>query len=243
MKRVILVVCMLFAISPFASAQKYFVKAKVSSSTDSVSYALGYYLAQNLIKQGLTEYDATLIGKGFADAKDNASPSIPASEIQDVLENHFAQIEEAKKNAQLQKEKEFLEKNAKEEGVITLESGLQYKVIKEGTGKTPSDTDMVKIHYEGKLLDGSVFDSSFDNEEPAELSMEYLTPGLIEGLKLMKEGAEYIFYVPSELGYGEYSQGDVLPAYSTLIFDIELISTEPRPAQDETELDSPDFRF
>ena len=124
--------------------------------------------------------------------------------------------------------KEFFSKNAKEPGVVTLENGLQYKVIKSGkeNGLTPTEADAVKIYYEGKLIDGTVFDSSFDSEEPTTLTLDYIIPGLAQGLKMMKEGAEYIFYIPQELAYGEYEPSETIPAYSAMIFDVELVSVE-----------------
>ncbi|MBQ3655898.1 MAG: FKBP-type peptidyl-prolyl cis-trans isomerase [Bacteroidales bacterium] len=216
----------------FAQAQKYFDKAKISSSNDSLSYALGYMLSQNIVKEGITDFDATLIGKAFNDSKKNNSPLLSLDECKDVLQNFFQKKDDELKSSQLAKEKAFLEANAKKEGVKVTETGLQYKVVKEGSGKMPNDSSEVKIHYEGKLLDGTVFDTSYDSEEPTTLNMNFLIPGMVEGLKLMKEGSQYVFYIPQDLGYGEYSPGETLPAYSTLIFEIELISVE-EPSKEE----------
>ena len=132
------------------------------------------------------------------------------------------------KEEQLKKGKEFFDKNAKEPGVVTLDNGLQYKIIKQGkeNGLMPTDSDAVHIYYEGKLIDGTVFDTSFDSEEPTELTLDYIIPGLAQGLKMMKEGAEYIFYIPQDLAYGEYAPSEEIPAYSPMIFDVELISVE-----------------
>ena len=216
----------------FAQAQKYFDKAKISSSNDSLSYALGYMLSQNIVKEGITDFDATLIGKAFNDSKKNNSPLLSLDECKDVLQNFFQKKDDELKSSQLAKEKAFLEANAKKEGVKVTETGLQYKVVKEGSGKMPNDSSEVKIHYEGKLLDGNFFDTSYDSEEPTTLNMNFLIPGMVEGLKLMKEGSQYVFYIPQDLGYGEYSPGETLPAYSTLIFEIELISVE-EPSKEE----------
>ena len=234
MKRVFLSAALILSLGCQTFAQKYFDKAKVSSSKDSLSYALGYMLSQNLINEGITDFDATLIGRAFKDSKENGSPLMSIEECKEVLRVYFEKRDAELKESQLAKEKEFLTANAKKEGVKTTESGLQYKVLKEGreNGKTPGDNDNVKIHYEGRLIDGTVFDTSYDNEEPAELGMEYIIPGMQEALKLMKEGAEYTFYIPQNLGYGEYSPGESLPAYSTLIFDIELVSVEPPKAEE-----------
>lgn len=233
MKRIVLTICMFLAVCQMVSAQKHFDKVKISNSNDSLSYALGYILANSIIKEGISDYDPTIIGRAFLDAKQNKSPLLNKEEAQNFLQDYFSAQEEEVKNKQLAKEKEFMDKNAKEPGVVTLESGLQYKIIKQGEGKMPTDTDEVKIHYEGKLIDGSVFDSSYDNEEPTAIAMSYLIPGMVEGLKLMKEGSEYVFYIPAELGYGSYDGGETLPPYSTLIFDVELVSVDPMPAEDE----------
>lgn len=219
----------------FASAQKYFDKAKVSTSNDSLSYALGYMLAQNIIKEGISDFDPTVIGKAFNDSKKNDTPAMNLEECQTVLQAYFNKAENELKEKQLAKEKTFMEENAKKEGVKVTESGLQYKILKEGTGRMPTDSDAVKIHYEGRLIDGTVFDTSYDNEEPATLSMDYLIPGMTEGLKLMKEGSQYVFYIPQELGYGNYSPGESLPAYSTLIFEIELLSVEEPSKEEDNE--------
>jgi len=240
MKRVFLSAALILALGTQTFAQKYFDKAKVKTTNDSLSYSLGYMLSQNLIGEGVTDYDPVLIGKAFKDSKENGSPLMTIEECKEVLRVFFEKKETELKESQLAKEKEFLEANAKKEGVKVTESGLQYKVLKEGreNGKTPGDSDNVKIHYEGRLIDGSVFDTSYDSEEPAELGMEYIIPGMQEALKLMKEGAEYTFYIPQNLGYGEYSPGESLPAYSTLIFDIQLVSVEPQPEDEDEDSDS-----
>ena len=237
MKKIFILVLIVLT-GNFAEAQKYFDKAKISSSNDSLSYALGYMLSQNLLKEGITDFDATIIGRAFNDSKKNNSPLLSLDECKDILQTFFQKQEDDLKNSQLAKEKDFLENNAKKDGVKVTESGLQYKVKTEGTGKTPNDSSVVRIHYEGRLIDGTVFDSSYDSEEPAEISMDYIIPGMQEALKMMKEGSEYTFYIPQELGYGEYSPDENLPAYSTLIFDIELVSVEPPQKQNAEKEDT-----
>jgi len=224
----------LFALNVYpVLAQKHFNKVKITSETDSISYALGYMLAQNMVKEGLTDYDATIVGRAFNDSKVNNSPLLSLEECKNVLQDFFNKKEQELKESQMEKEREFFAANAKKEGVKTTESGLQYKVLDYGdkNGKTPSDDDDIRIHYEGRLIDGTVFDTSYDNEEPIKLSMNYLIPGMTEGLKLMREGAKYILYIPQELGYGDYSPSEAMPAFSTLIFEIELVSVEP-PSKD-----------
>jgi len=116
----------------------------------------------------------------------------------------------------------FLAENAKKEGVITTASGLQYEVIKKGNGPLPKDTDKVKVHYHGTLVDGTVFDSSVDRGQPAEFGVTQVIKGWVEGLQLMPVGSKYKFYIPQELAYGSQSQGQIKP-FSTLIFEVELL--------------------
>ncbi len=225
MKKIIYTLAILLTAAT-ASAQKYFDKIKVSSSQDSICYSIGFVLAQNISKENLP-INADLIGKAFKDVANNTS-AIDKETASTILENFFAEREAKQKEEQLKKGKEFFEKNAKEPGVVTLDNGLQYKIIKQGkeNGLMPTDSDAVHIYYEGKLIDGTVFDTSFDSEEPTELTLDYIIPGLAQGLKMMKEGAEYIFYIPQDLAYGEYAPSEEIPAYSPMIFDVELISVE-----------------
>ena len=226
MKRILYIVILIVASASVTQAQKYFDKIKISSSKDSLCYSMGYVLAQNIAKENLP-INPDLIGKAFKDVANN-NPAFDSETASRIIEEFFSAREEEKKDEQLKMEKEFFAKNAKENGVISLESGLQYKIIKQGkeNGLTPTDEDGVNIYYEGKLIDGTVFDSSFDSEEPTKLTLDYIIPGLAEGLKLMKEGAEYIFYIPQDLAYGEYSPSEEIPAYSPMIFDVELVSVE-----------------
>ena len=144
-------------------------------------------------------------------------------EAQELLNNYFQEKEKAQAQQAIADGKVFLEANAKKEGVITTKSGLQYEVLREGTGKNPKATDTVRCHYEGRLLDGSVFDSSYKRGEPADFGLNQVITGWTEGVQLMKEGAKYRFYIPYLLGYGERGAGASIPPYSTLIFDVELI--------------------
>ena len=121
---------------------------------------------------------------------------------------------------------DYLAENAKKDGVITLPSGLQYQVLKEGNGRKPKATDTVKCHYEGMLVDGTMFDSSIQRGEPAEFPLNGVIAGWTEGLQLMQEGAKYRFFIPYTLGYGERGAGQSIPPFAALIFDVELIEVK-----------------
>ncbi|MBR6176951.1 MAG: FKBP-type peptidyl-prolyl cis-trans isomerase [Bacteroidales bacterium] len=229
---------LLLIVAGTAPAQKYFDKIKVSSSQDSLCYSIGYVLAQNILRENLP-INADIIGKAFKDAA-NGSSAFDQETAANIIEAYYTAKSEKEKQEQLKIAKEFFSKNAKESGVVTLDNGLQYKVIKSGkeNGLTPTEADAVKIYYEGKLIDGTVFDSSFDSEEPTTLTLDYIIPGLAQGLKMMKEGAEYIFYIPQDLAYGEYEPSEEIPAYSAMIFDVELVSVEVGANQNKDADDS-----
>lgn len=146
-----------------------------------------------------------------------------ARDAQMMLNQYFQEQEaqQAKKN--IAEGKAYLEANGKRDGVTTTKSGLQYEVLTEGTGKSPKATDKVRCHYEGRLTDGTVFDSSYQRGEPADFGLNQVIAGWTEGVQLMKEGAKYRFHIPYLLGYGERGAGASIPPYATLVFDVELI--------------------
>lgn len=232
MKRIIIIVAMILGISNIAAAQKYYNKVKLTTTEDTVSYCVGVMMAQNFAEQGFGSFKADALGKAFSDIANNKTLAIPQEAMTDIVRSYFEKIEAAEKEKALAAERKFLAENAKDPDVKVTESGLQYRVVKEGNGKRPADTSGVRVHYEGKLADGTVFDSSFDSEKPVEFNVDGLIPGMTEGLKLMSEGAEYILYIPSELGYGEYSPADIIPAHSTLVFDVELVQIIDRIKDD-----------
>ncbi len=218
----------LMAIANMCLAQKYFDKQKLATTNDSLSYAIGLVMAESLGQQGFNDLNATALGKAFAEVQQNSPTAMTNEQAEEFIHNYFAKITAEKNEKAKAAEKLFLENNLKEPGVKVTESGLQYIVIKEGTGKRPTIDNSVKIHYEGKLTDGTLFDSDFDNEEPTQFNLDNLITGMSEGIMLMNEGAEYIFYIPSDLGYGDYSPAEVIPAYSTLVFNVVLISVEDK---------------
>lgn len=244
MKRLIFTLAMLIGICAMANAQKHFDKIKISSSRDSLSYAIGMVLCQNLAEQDISDIDPTIVGKAFRDILANKTPSFANDDAERLIEEYFAKVNAERAEKAMKAEKEFFENNAKEPGVKTTESGIQYIVVKEGNGKKPTLENSVKIHYEGKLTNGDIFDSDLDSDEPTQFNLDNLIQGMAEGIMMMSEGSEYILYIPSELGYGSYSPAEVIPPYSTLVFDVELISVEDKIVEEDNyqiNLDDMDF--
>ena len=197
---------------------------------DKVSYALGLGIGQQLAQMGASELNIDDFAQAIKDVISGSELKVQHREAQQIVQEYF-QKQEQKMNAQraeagkAHKEagEKYLAENAKKDGVITLPSGLQYQVLKEGNGKKPTAKDTVKCHYEGFLIDGTVFDSSVQRGEPATFALQQVIAGWTEGVQLMKEGAKYRFFIPYRLAYGEGGAGAAIPPYATLIFDVELI--------------------
>ena len=197
---------------------------------DKVSYALGLGIGQQLSQMGAHDLNIDDFAQAIKDVIAGKELKIQHRDAQQIVQEYF-QKQEEKMNAQraeagkAHKEagEKYLAENAKKDGVITLPSGLQYQVLKEGNGKKPTAKDTVKCHYEGFLIDGTVFDSSVQRGEPATFGLQQVIAGWTEGLQLMKEGAKYRFFIPYRLGYGEGGAGAAIPPFATLIFDVELI--------------------
>lgn len=198
------------------------------SKMDSVSYNLGILIAQNLKRQGLGEVNPTQLAKGVADAL--AGVSVDLAKCNESVSEYLQamQAQKAKENAKkfegnIAEGKKFLDENKKRPGVVTTASGLQYEVLKPGTGAKPKATDKVTVHYHGTLLDGSIFDSSVNRGQPATFGVTQVIQGWVEGLQLMPLGAKYKFFIPYELGYGDQGAGEDIGPYSTLVFEVELL--------------------
>ena len=197
---------------------------------DKVSYALGIGIGHQLANMGGQELNIDDFAQAVKDVLGGKELKIKSSEAQMIVQEFFAaqeqkinkQREEAGKMAKEAGEK-YLAENAKKDGVVVLPSGLQYLVLKEGNGKKPSAKDSVKCHYEGFLIDGTVFDSSVQRGEPAVFGLQQVIAGWTEGLQLMQEGAKYRFFIPYRLAYGEGGAGGSIPPYAALIFDVELV--------------------
>lgn len=197
---------------------------------DKVSYALGLGIGQQLSDMGAQSLNIDDFSQAIKDVIAGAKPKIDNQEAQTLVQNFFQEQEKKQRAAAEEKGKvakeageTYLAENAKKEGVMTLPSGLQYVVLKEGNGKKPKATDQVTCHYEGMLHDGTLFDSSIQRGEPATFALNQVIAGWTEGLQLMQEGAKYRFFIPYHLGYGERGAGNAIPPFSALVFDVELI--------------------
>lgn len=197
---------------------------------DKVSYALGLGIGRQLSQMGADNLDIDDFAKAIKDILAGKKPEIDDAEAQTLVKDFFEKQEAKQRAAAAEKFKEtkekgeaYLAENARKEGVVTLPSGLQYQVIKEGNGRRPKATDNVKCHYEGMLVDGTLFDSSIQRGEPATFPLNGVIKGWTEGLQLMQEGAKYRFFIPYHLGYGENGAGTSIPPFAALVFDVELI--------------------
>lgn len=190
---------------------------------DKISYALGLGIGQQLKSMNIENFNVQDFTQSICDVLTGAEPAISHREAQTLLNEYFDRQARKQAEGAIAEGKVFLEANAKKEGVTVTKSGLQYQVLREGTGRSPKATDKVRCHYEGTLIDGTVFDSSYRRGEPADFPLNGVIPGWTEGVQLMKEGAKYRFFIPYLLGYGERGAGSSIPPYSTLIFDVELV--------------------
>jgi FKBP-type peptidyl-prolyl cis-trans isomerase FklB len=190
---------------------------------DKFSYAIGLGIGQNLLSMGAQSINVDDFAQAIGDVLNRRPTAISHTEAREIVNKFFTELEEKMNAENIEKCKNFLAENAKREGVTTLASGLQYEVIKEGNGKKPSATDKVKCHYEGTLIDGTLFDSSIKRGEPTVFGLNQVIKGWTEALQLMTEGSKWRLYLPSELAYGAQGAGEAIPPHSALIFDVELI--------------------
>ena len=188
-----------------------------------ISYALGLGIGQQLKSMNIEDFSIEDFAKSISDVMSGKETAISSRDAQALLNEYFQKKEKEQAQTAIAEGKVYLEQNAKRDGVTQTKSGLQYEVLTEGTGKSPKATDTVRCHYEGRLLDGTVFDSSYKRGEPADFGLNQVIPGWTEGVQLMKEGAKFRFHIPYLLAYGERGAGAQIPPYSTLIFDVELI--------------------
>jgi len=200
-----------------------YLKMKYTEEIDKVSYCLGISIASNLISSGVKSVNVEAFEEGMSLVFDGKMPELSPEEINSTLQAYFGKLQAEKGNSAKETGEKFLEENKTKEGVITLESGLQYKVITEGKGQIPEASHTVKCHYEGRLINGNVFDSSYKRNEPAEFPVQGVIKGWVEALQLMPVGSKWQLYVPSELAYGANGAGQSIGPNETLIFDVELL--------------------
>ena len=189
---------------------------------DKLSYSLGLGIGRQLAQMGAKDINVDDFAQSIKDALAGKTPAVSDQEAQQIVNKFF--VEQAQRQAAAAKAEgeNFLAENAKKEGVVTLPSGLQYQVLREGNGKKPTATDVVECDYEGTLINGQVFDSSYRRGERATFGLNQVIAGWTEGLQLMQEGANYRFFIPYNLAYGERGAGQAIPPYAALIFDVEL---------------------
>lgn len=190
---------------------------------DKLSYAWGLAMGQQLRGMGVKDLNVEDYAAAVKAVFEGTESAIPFEEAQTLINEYLQNLEEEMTKAAREAGEKFLEENKKNEGVKVAASGLQYVVEKEGEGAQPTATDEVTVHYTGKLLNGQVFDSSVQRGEPATFPLNRVIPGWTEGVQLMKEGAKYTFFIPSDLAYGPQGIPNAIPPHSTLIFEVELI--------------------
>jgi len=210
---------------------------ELTDRKDKESYSLGYQFGRNLKFQGV-DIDIDVYTSGIRDALNGKEPRMTPEEIRATISGLQQRVNVARQEAlkaqaekNLSEGKDFLAQNGKNEGVNTLSSGLQYKVLTEGSGKTPQKTDSVTVHYRGTLIDGTEFDSSISRDRPQTFRVDGVIAGWTEALQLMKAGAKWQLFIPPELAYGERGMPPRIPPNSTLIFEVELIAVEQSAAE------------
>tara|TARA_Y100000589_G_scaffold330773_1_gene381526 strand:+ start:855 stop:1559 length:705 start_codon:yes stop_codon:yes gene_type:complete len=217
MKKIILSLILILGITN-TNAQNF------NTEMEKVSYSLGVNVAKSVKNQGLTSIDSDAIAQAFTDVFEGNDLKISEQESNVILQDFFGKLAKKAQSANVEAGQKFLSENAKRNGVVTTNTGLQYEVLVEGTGDSPKENDKVTVHYHGTLIDGTVFDSSVDRGKPATFPVNGVIPGWVEALQLMNQGAKYKLFIPSELAYGERGAGGSIGPNATLIFEVELIS-------------------
>jgi FKBP-type peptidyl-prolyl cis-trans isomerase FklB len=222
--RMIVALGILFLASQVNAQEKPVLK----SQKEKVSYIIGTDIGGNLKRQSV-DVDPNILARGIQDALSGAKPLLSKEEIQETM----VAFQKEMADKQKQRGEAFLSENKKKEGVKTLPSGLQYKVVKAGTGKKPKVNDTVTVNYRGTLIDGTEFDSSFRRGQPATFQVSGVIPGWTEAMQLMAEGAKWQLFIPPNLAYGERGAGGLIGPNATLIFEVELISVQENKQKQE----------
>jgi FKBP-type peptidyl-prolyl cis-trans isomerase len=224
MKKFIL--CLVACGSMLSSCEQSKVSnVKMKDQRDSLSYTIGLSIGSSFTQSDLTDLNYDLLIKGMKDQKDSTG-AMELQEAEAYIQEVMMKKQEAKASVDKEAGVKFLAENKTKPGVMSTASGLQYQVMTEGTGKKPMATDQVTVHYHGTTIDGTVFDSSVDRGEPASFGLNQVIPGWTEGVQLMNVGSKYKFFIPQELAYGEQSPSPVIKPFSTLVFEVELISID-----------------
>lgn len=197
---------------------------KYTTEIDKVSYSLGLSIASNLISSGVKTIQIEAFMDAISTAFEGKMPEITPNEANQILQNFFENLQNEQGKAAKEAGEKFLAENKTKEGVVTLPSGLQYKILQEGNGEKPKASDSVKCHYEGRLINGQIFDSSIRRGEPAVFPVSGVIAGWVEALQLMTVGSKWQLYIPSELAYGKHGAGQSIGPNETLIFDVELLA-------------------
>ncbi|HEY8330122.1 MAG TPA: FKBP-type peptidyl-prolyl cis-trans isomerase [Pseudomonas sp.] len=205
---------------------------ELKTPAEKASYGIGLNMGRSLTQEGMNDLDSKAVALGIEDAMAKKEQRLTDEQLMEAF--GFLQKRAEERMAALGDEnakagKKFLEENGKREGVVTTASGLQYEVLKKADGAQPKADDVVSVHYEGKLVDGTVFDSSIKRGAPIDLPVGGVIPGWVEGLQLMHVGEKYKLYIPSELAYGAQSPSPMIPANSVLVFELELLSIQKKP--------------
>ncbi len=203
-------------------------KVDLKTETDSLSYAIGINMGFNLKNNKIDDINIIAIANGMQDVKEDKKDLMTPEKSMELIQKFLTKQKDAEGKKNLEDGKKFMEENAKNEGVISDPQGFQYKVIQEGTGANPIETDVVKVHYKGSFIDGKEFDSSYKNNQPAEFPLNGVIRGWTLGLQKMKVGGKMMLYLPSELAYGP---GGPLGPNQTLIFEVELLEIVKQEAK------------
>ena len=221
-----------------AGCDKQASEVELKTPAQKASYGIGLNMGKSLAQEGMDDLDSKAVAQGIEDAIGNKEQKLTDEQLMEAFTFLQTRAEErmAEMNAKaVEAGKKFLEENAKREGVKTTESGLQYEVVKSAEGRQPTENDVVTVHYEGSLTDGTVFDSSIKRGSPIDLPVGGVIPGWVEGLQLMHVGEKFKLYIPSELAYGEQSPSPLIPANSVLVFDLELLDIKGDEAEQPAE--------
>lgn len=217
-----------------AEKKKEITKDDLKKNEDIASYGMGLGMGKNFLKKLSFELNMDIFLKGIEDGMADGEQLMPDDEIRTKMQAFQKEITEKKAAENLEKGKTFLEENKGKEGIVALPSGLQYKILKEGDGPMPKETDRVSVHYIGKTLDGTEFDNSIKRNRPAKFNVNRVVKGWTEALQLMKVGSKWELFIPSDLAYGEKGAGRNIGPNETLHFEVELIGIEEPPAKKES---------